>query len=151
MPASMKKNIYESTIVATSNDLLSCKCTCQCGSRNNERIVCVHNLAALYLLTLLLFEDLAEHLLLEFSACLSGDLWDIDEWSDVIMNELRVSLVALMIASGEPVDNISDDSSLKYLLENYVVGTEKRKNWKQRIKDPPKPSDLGPISGKLFK
>eukprot|EP00956_Cyclotella_meneghiniana_P040674 scaffold202164_cov66-Cyclotella_meneghiniana.AAC.2 len=151
MPASMKKNIYESGIVATTNDVLSCKCTCQCGSQNEQRIVCVHNLAVLYLLTLLLFEDLAEHLLLEFAACLSADLWEVDKWSDNVMNDLRDSLVTLMSAAGEPVDKINDDCSLKDLLENFVVGTERRKAWKQRIKDPPKPSDLGPISEKLFK
>lgn len=40
----------------------------------------------------------------------------------------------------------SDASTIGDLLDNFIVGTEKRKKWKQRIRTPPKASELGPIS-----
>jgi hypothetical protein len=76
IPASMKNDVYKTGIVATAKDILCCKCSCKCGSDGKERIVCVHNLPLLFLLTLLLFEDLAEHMLLEFAACMDSNIWD---------------------------------------------------------------------------
>lgn len=111
IPASMKKNVYETGIVATAKDLLCCKCTCQCGSQNDQRIVCVHVLAVLYLLTLLLFEDLAEHLLLELSACLSGDIWETSQWSDNGEKSIKRSIVTLMEAAGEPIGSHDAENS----------------------------------------
>ena len=74
MPASMKKMTYYPSIAATSNDILCCKCTCICGSQEDQQVVCVHNIPLLFLLTLLLFDHLAEHMLLELAACFNGDI-----------------------------------------------------------------------------
>lgn len=41
----------------------------QCGSQKEQRVVCVHNFPLLFLLTLLLFDGLAEHMLLQLAAC----------------------------------------------------------------------------------
>jgi hypothetical protein len=62
IPASMKHNIYETEVAATSKQILCCKCTCQSGSQGEERVVCVHTYVRLYLMSLLLHEDLAEHI-----------------------------------------------------------------------------------------
>ncbi len=55
VPALMKNCSYLSEIVLTPTKILCCKCTCQCGSQNNERMLCVHNLPLLYSMTILLF------------------------------------------------------------------------------------------------
>jgi len=127
IPASMKKNIYNAGVVATADAILCCKCTCQCGSQNKERILCVHILPLLFLLSLLLFEDLAEHMLLELAACLNADIWDKTSWSDEDVDWMKQSIIVLMEAAGEPIGT-HDTSVLRIeqLLEAFVVGTEKK-------------------------
>ena len=44
VPASMRKKTYQSEVIATAKSLLCCKCTCQCGSHGEQRIVCVHDI-----------------------------------------------------------------------------------------------------------
>ena len=68
IPASMKHNIYETAVAATSKQILCCNCTCQSGSQGEEHVVCVHTYVRLYLMSLLLHEDLAEHIILELAA-----------------------------------------------------------------------------------
>lgn len=74
VPASMRKNIYSTEIVATANKLLGCKCTCQCGSQGEERIVCVHTLVVLYLLSMLIMEDLAESMLIALASRITASM-----------------------------------------------------------------------------
>ena len=41
IPASMKSDMYQAGIVATANEILSCKCNCQCSSKDlNAFYVC---------------------------------------------------------------------------------------------------------------
>ena len=145
IPASMKKQVYECGVVATAQDILCCQCGCQCGSKGTEKQVCVHILPLLFLLTILLFEDLAEHMLLELAACMSSDIWDKSVWSDDDIEWMKRSIITLAEAAGEPVNTHKQTDAIEDLLEKFVVGTQRRKTWKQRIKTPPKPSELGPI------
>jgi hypothetical protein len=39
VPASMRKNIYDTEVMATAKNILCCKCNCQCGSQDEQRIV----------------------------------------------------------------------------------------------------------------
>ena len=60
---------------------------------------------------------------------------------------MKQSIITLMEASGEAeISGDAENMSIKDLLMNFEVGTEKRKQWKNRVKTPPKPSELGPIS-----
>ena len=140
IPASMRQKFYQTGIVVTTLDLLCCMCTCPCGSQTIQRIVCVHTMAGLYQLCLLLFAGLAESIVVEFAACLNADFWDDKKWSANEWSSLKDSAVTLMGAAGEPMDTTNDNSSLSQLLTNFQVGTERRKEWKKRIKTPPKPS-----------
>ena len=70
IPTSMKSSVYCSKIAATPTKILCCKCSCHCGGQGNKRILCVHNLPLLFLLTTLLFDALADNLLCDFAACL---------------------------------------------------------------------------------
>ena len=76
VPASMRKDMYETEVVATSTKLLCCKCSCPCGSNDDERIVCIHILVVLYLLSMLLIEDLTEHMLISLASRISGAVDD---------------------------------------------------------------------------
>ena len=159
----MRKETYETEIVATAKNILCCKCTCQCGAEGTERVVDVHTMVPLYLLSILLMEDLAEHLLISLAARISGAfdadddvgsenndsdwMWSVSEWSDDDIKIMKENIGMLMEAAGELVTSKQiTEKSLPELLQVFVVGTERRKEWKQRSKRPPKPSELGPIS-----
>ena len=151
IPASMKNSVYCSEIAVTPTKLLCCKCSCHCGGQGKERILCVHNLPLLFLLTSLLFDGLAENMLCDLAACLRGTTWDEDDWSNEDKLSLKRNIVHLMEAAGEEV--VSHDlhrTSMIELLDRFLVGTETRKKWKQKIRTPPKPSELGPVSKMKF-
>ena len=118
VPASMKNNIYATEVVATARHLLCCKCTCQCGSQDTQNITCVHILVLLYLLTMLLMEDLAEHLLIALASRVSGSIdnspeddegdkqnWlrSMSNWTDAEVTDIKVNIAAHMLAAGEQV------------------------------------------------
>ena len=67
IPASMKKDIYNGTTVLTKDELLCCECDCKSGSKEHQKVSCVHSVPRALLMVFLLAEDLAEHLLLELS------------------------------------------------------------------------------------
>ncbi len=77
IPALMKPNVYQTKIASTSKNLLCCKCTCQCGSQESQRMACVHTFVHLYTMTMLLHYDLAEHILIELDARLNGCIQEV--------------------------------------------------------------------------
>ena len=64
IPASMKKDIYDGDTVLTKDKILCAKCDCKSGAQKKNRNVCVHTKPRGLLLSVLLAEDLAEHMLL---------------------------------------------------------------------------------------
>lgn len=66
------------------------------------------------------------------------------------IKSMKDSVVVLMDAAGEQTSTNDCNKSLPELLRSFVVGTEGRKEWKQRTKLPPKPSELGPVKDKVF-
>ena len=63
--SSMKKEWYDTEVAFTINTIVSCKCTCKCGSNNFERVVCIHVLPTLELMGFFLKESLAENMLMK--------------------------------------------------------------------------------------
>lgn len=142
VPASMRDQRYNTTIAHTAKDILAVECNCKSGSKDDDRIVCVHNPSILYKLTELLLEDLAEHILLELTAILD----EISEsWTAETMADVKESVVALMEAAGEIV-SAEDQKNLPLgaLVDNFLTGTEKTKMWGRGSKSS-KPSQQGPI------
>ena len=147
----MKNCSYASEIVITPSQIICCKCTCQCGSQNSERTVCVHNLPLVYSLTLLLFRDLADHMIREVAACMRCELWKHQEWSADDNLVIKQNIILLSEAAGEQVDKHDLLTvSIADLLEDFLVGTEKRREWKKRTTEPPKVCELGPIVKMTF-
>ena len=145
IPASMKQRIYETEVAATLKDILCCKCTCQSGSQGEERVVCVHTFR-LYLLSILLHQNLAEHILLELAARIGGGsdvqhtcdqtydvsndrtwMWDLNTWSDEVLKEMTNNVIILMSVAGKSSHSCNLVQSLPEMLEIFIVGTEKRK------------------------
>jgi hypothetical protein len=115
----------------------------------------------------LLHEDLAEHILLELAARIGGCsdaqhtsdqpddafndrswMWNLNTWSDEVLKEMTNNVIILMSAAGETYRSCELAQSLPEILKTFLVGTEKRKAWKERRL--PKPSELGPISRMKF-
>ena len=143
VPASMKAQIYETSIAITKNNLLATECSCRSGSKEGDRVVCVHNLPVAYKVTELLYDGLAEHILLKLASSVSslGERWTNEETSSV-----KESVTTLMEATG--VNTTEEDNTcipLDNLLEQFLTGTEKIKPWGRRSKIS-KSSVQGPIN-----
>ena len=77
------------------------------------------------LLSLLLFDDLAEHMLLKLAAYMGEDIWDKRFWSDNDVDWTKQSIITLMDTAGEPMGtHKSDFFSIDVLLQKFVVGTK---------------------------
>ncbi len=130
VPASMKSDMYCSEIVATPTQILCCRCTCQCGSQNDERVVCVHNIPLLLKLNLFIGECLGEHILLELVACWNSTSLETAQWSDSERALMKKNMIALMVADDPTIDPASIMSiSIENLLVKYKVGTDGEKKW----------------------
>jgi hypothetical protein len=75
-------------------------------------------------------------------------MWDINIWSDENLREMKTNVIVLMNAAGNSYGALDLSKSVPEMLETFLVGTEKRKAWKER--SPPKPSELGPIKDMKF-
>ena len=150
VPASMKKDIYDSAIALTADDILAVECSCKSGSKDDEKgkddrdVVCVHNNPIAYKVTELLLEDLAEHILVELASCISS-LMEMETWIPETERYVKGSVILLMEAAGEQIDDESKKMmSLTALLDRFLTGTEKNKAWGRR-KAQSRPSEQGPI------
>ncbi|EJK48707.1 hypothetical protein THAOC_32473 [Thalassiosira oceanica] len=167
IPASMKKNVYDTELVCTATELLCCKCGCQSGSQDKQRILCVHILAELYKLVRCMFGHRSEHILLYLVSRVVGCtvdgvvnpspsdndedwMWRVSDWSDDEYASVKRSIIKMMSAAGEVISDSTLNRSIVELLDKFHTCTEQRKEWAQRCKVPPDPAQLGPISGMSF-
>ncbi len=97
VPASMKAQVYETTIAITASDLLATECSCRSGSKDTDHVVCVHNLPVAYKVTEILYDGLAEHILLELTSCISSLS---KKWTNEITSSVKESVIILMEAAG---------------------------------------------------
>ena len=69
----MQKNICSTRVAFSVDDLVACQCSCRCGAEKDECILCVHSLALMMDLMLLLFDGLAQNILLELRDRIQND------------------------------------------------------------------------------
>lgn len=100
VPASMKDQVYETYIAITGNDLLATECSCRSGSKDSDRVVCIHSLPVAYKVTELLYNGLVEHILLELALCTSSLS---EKWTNETTSSVKQSVLMLMEAAGECV------------------------------------------------
>lgn len=139
--ASMKKDVYNVKVSFTSTDILSVSCTCKAGSVEHEKVICVHILPLILQLSLLLFDGLAELVLIEFANENHPLVENIigEEKS----NLLKEVIIILKRANSE-VDkgNLFKSLSIDELLTVYKVGTE---TFKRGPAPPTNKDKLGPL------
>ena len=148
VPASMRGVQYDTITAHTVNDLLAVKCGCKSGSSGEEKVTCVHNTSLPYGITKLMYEGLAEHILIELTSCIAPLL---NTWNDNTTSSVKESIIHLMEASGESLCGIDQQCmTIDILLDRFLTGTEKAKAWGQRVSklaNAPKP---GPIRTMCF-
>ena len=59
IPASMKSEVYDVRVAVTADDVVCGECSYTTGSIEEQRIVCVHILPVVYLLSMLVCDGLA--------------------------------------------------------------------------------------------
>ena len=76
----MKAVLYDTEVCFNNDSLIACSCTCKAGCRTisshrlgTQRNFCTHSASILMGLSLLLFDGLAEHILVELRERLSYD------------------------------------------------------------------------------
>ena len=142
---------YSPAVAFTANDLLAASddSECKAGPTGDNRHICVHIPPVLVLLTLLLFDGLAEHFLVELA-----ERWnDADECAltSEQKQKMLLALRDLVAASGTSwkSDSVGGEAALSAcgsvssLLNSFLVGTERRKSRTRGA--PPLPSETKPF------
>ena len=151
IPASMKKSVYNGTIVLTKDEILATECDCMSGAKNGECRACVHVLPRGFLLSILLAEDLAQHMLLELTSMVTSAEIETDNWTPEQIASMKSSALILMEASGESTlaKEVASAKTLYEMLHSYRTGTQKTKEW-NRVHKPPKEDEIGCIEDIIF-
>lgn len=113
-----------------SSDILAVECDCKAGSKDKDRVVCVHNLPVVYKVTEIMLEAMSEHMLLELTPCINKLS---ENWTADTMCSIQHSVMILMEAAGEVVsEEEKTNVSIDDLLGRFLTGTEKVKAWGNR-------------------
>ena len=149
--ASMKKDIYEGETVFTKHEILCACCDCKSGAQGEERNACVHTMPRGMLLSILLAEDLAEHILLELTSMLTSIAVESDVWDMGQIEKMKKSVIVLMEASGELLvaREAAEKTNLFEMLQHYKTGTQLEKKW-NRVNQRPKQNEIGPFESVLL-
>jgi len=151
IPASMKKDIYDGDTVLTKDKILCAKCKCKSGAQGKNRNVCVHTKPRGILLSILLAEDLAEHMLLELTSMLTSPAVETDTWNEEQVRKVKESVLTLMEASGNIAiaREAAKKDTLYDMLQPYKTGTQQQKQWDRNHK-PPTADEVGPFDEMIF-
>ena len=103
------------------------------------------------MLSVLLAEDLAQHMLLELTSMVTSAEVETDNWTANQIASMRSSALILMEASGESslAKEVSSSKTLHEMLHSYRTGTQKTKEW-NRVHKPPKEDEIGSIEDVIF-
>ncbi len=140
----MKTRNYRTRVAFTSEEFLACHCDCPSGSEGLNRHSCVHCLVKPYQLSLLLYDGLAENVLIELQI-------QLQSVSSVFLNPLEdrfeKAVKMLMYAAGGLCSSqLSSASSLFDMLNNFAMSTDVTKE----LLKPPHPEDLGLIRNQVY-
>ena len=123
--ASMKPDTYNVQVAFTKENIITCSCTCKAGAWDDERVLCVHILPVLFLLSQEMFKNLSEHILYEWADFVSQN----DNRN--IMKESEIEALGCCIRTLLPLENNTccyAPKSTFEMLNEFSVGTEKRKD-----------------------
>lgn len=129
--ASMKEQCYDCTAAVSHCGIVACKCNCKAGSICDNWHVDIHTVGHLQNLTILLFDGLAENMLIELAAEWSTrdpEYTNEDERVEVIHAIQTLKGVAgLMVTSASASANTSRTQTLAEMLVDFTVSTKQAK------------------------
>jgi hypothetical protein len=128
----MKQDSFNVCVCFSTNKVVLCSCTCKVGAQLKQKIICVHVLPVLYQMTLLLFNGLAEHVLVEVANAyknFSGSL------TNKQMSDMK-KYILIMKQAAQRIDKTDDLQTLEQILTPFNGGTEKSKFIPPPPKDP---------------
>jgi hypothetical protein len=141
--ASMKNQAYIVELIVTATELKATHCTCKAGGCRKDRVACVHSAVVLLLLTILLYDGLADHILYELAT-----IWKNEPaFANPAQKEKAASAIkALMRVTNRSKIADGDYDKVNELLESFIVGTERPKLGQRLL-----PADrLGPMRNHAF-
>jgi hypothetical protein len=124
--ASFKQNEYITKICFNHEELLACSCGCRAGCEGDGRVICVHVLPLIYQITHLLFDGLADSILVEYA-----NRWKSVHSYEFIHqhhDEIKDNVMLLKTAS-QQYEIHEDNLEIHEILENFLVGTSKPKRY----------------------
>jgi len=142
MQPSFKDKKYETRIAFTKSAIVACACSCTAGAdckKKDHKHVDVHVLPIMHLLVLLLFDGLAEHILIELAARWKS-VDDIAEARETMMD--AIDTLKLATSTGGAPTVRPSDATISKLLDGFLVGTERPK----KTPAPPHPRSLCPLA-----
>ncbi|KAL9182228.1 hypothetical protein ACHAXT_012880 [Thalassiosira profunda] len=147
IPASMKKDVYDGDTVLTKDTLVCAQCECKSGAKKKERVACVHTAPRAMMLSILLAEDLAEHVLITLASIVTSAYVEEDTWSKEQIESMKRSAVALARGSksNRTAEEMAKSATLYQMMQKYRTGTQKTNEWRRQHK-PPKKDEIGPIA-----
>jgi hypothetical protein len=128
--ASMKDQCYDCSCVVSGSGIVTCKCNSKAGSIGGNRHVHVHSMSHLLNLPLLLFDGLAEHMLIELAAewaTRDPDFADADEKVRVVEVIEVLKGAAGLDSDTEPKKKDIATITIADVLVDFSVGTEQAK------------------------
>eukprot|EP00562_Extubocellulus_spinifer_P004368 CAMPEP_0178524518 /NCGR_PEP_ID=MMETSP0696-20121128/29687_1 /TAXON_ID=265572 /ORGANISM="Extubocellulus spinifer, Strain CCMP396" /LENGTH=485 /DNA_ID=CAMNT_0020155861 /DNA_START=142 /DNA_END=1598 /DNA_ORIENTATION=+ len=144
MQPSFKDGRYDTKVAFTKSAVVACACSCKAGAdckKKDQKHVDVHILPIMHLLVLLLFDGLAEHILIELAARWKS-VDDSVEARDTMMDAIETLNLAARSRGGRAPTERSSDATVSKLLDGFLVGTERPK----KTPAPPHPRSLCPLA-----
>jgi hypothetical protein len=142
MEASMRNETHDVVVCFDDENIVACSCSCKVGGWKDHRIICVHVLPVIYQITLLLFDGMAEHVIVELSNHWRSITGTAREVSENDLAEIKNNILTIISASHLNLPEYNDNTTIEELLHSFNVGTEKAK----RVIVPPRnPTILGPL------
>jgi hypothetical protein len=128
--ASMKQIEYNVVVCFSENTVVACSCDCQAGCYEDGRVLCVHILPVIYQLTFLLFDGLADNILVELSNQWTAK-YEQQVSSVEMKNEIRKYFLILKTAA-QQYEDADEFLDLEALMHKFLVGTERDKFQKRQ-------------------
>jgi hypothetical protein len=107
--ALMKSNEYSTSMCFNDEDMIACKCECKAGCEGNGRVLCVHVLPLIYQITHLLFDGLADNILVEYA-----NRWkSIHDYEFINDNHKKIKEdVILLMTASQQYNKLDDELDL---------------------------------------
>ena len=136
----MKQEEYDVTVAYTKSGIVACECECKAGSTGLDKVLCVHTLPVLMQFVIFFIQDLGQNMLIELCNRWNRDLDEICNKNPKIQKDI-IQLMETIGCSNQELEKAKIATSIKEVLVDFCVGTEKKKN----IPLPPREDLLCPL------